>query len=246
MNNRSTAGTCRRVATLALALMLAACGDNNRGDAAQRAAREAEDGLPAPSGTGGVTGTPDVAPGPGSEGPLLGGIAPPAPAEEVPTGDPLLSGEVANPETGLGMDPDGDGPLAAPPAPDTGAAEPTSADAIRLIRDYYAAINARDYARARGLWASNGAASGQTTLQFADGFARTQGVSVEVGAPGAEDAGAGQRYIEVPVSLSATQADGSTKRYAGRYVLHRTVVDGATPDQRAWRIQSADLGEVQP
>ena len=95
--------------TLLLALMLAACGDNNRGDAAQRAAREAEDGLPAPSGTGGVTGTPDVAPGPGSEGPLLGGIAPPAPAEEVPTGDPLLSGEVANPETGLGMDPDGDG-----------------------------------------------------------------------------------------------------------------------------------------
>ncbi len=227
--------------------MLGACGGGGDGDAAQRAAQGADDALPTPSGTGGVTGTPDVAPGPGSQGPALGG-APPPPA---PTGEDLATGQLPpgspfNPETGLGVDPDGDGPLTAPPAPDTGAAEPTAADAVSLVRDYYAAINARDYARAHRLWANDGAASGQTALQFASGFARTQGVSVEVGAPGAEDAGAGQRYLEVPVSLSATQADGSVKRYAGRYVLHRTVVDGATPDQRTWRIQSADLREVQP
>lgn len=236
-----------RAATLALVLLLAACGGADDGDAARGAAQGTDDALPTPAGIGGVTGTPDVAPGPGAQGPALGGAAPaPSPADQDLVIDPSLPGGVVNPETGLAVDPDGDGPLTAPPAPDTGAAEPTAADAVTLLRDYYAAINARDYARAHGLWANNGAASGQTTLQFAGGFARTQGVSVEVGAPGVEDAGAGQRYIEVPVSLSATQLDGSIRRYAGRYVLHRTVVDGASAEQRAWRIRSADLREVQP
>ena len=58
------------------------------------------------------------------------------------------------------------------------------------------------------------------------------------------DAGAGQRYIQVPVALTATRVDGSVHRYAGTYTLHRTVVDGATDEQRAWRIASADLREV--
>ena len=104
---------------------------------------------------------------------------------------------------------------------------------------------ARDYGRAHGLWSGNGSASGQSPQQFAAGFAQTKGVSVEVGAPSREDAGAGQRYLEVPVSVRATQADGSVRRYAGSYVLQRTVVDGATAEQRSWRIRSADLREVQ-
>lgn len=246
MSNRLNASALRRTTLLALTLVLCACGRGDESDRQQRAAQGAENGLPTPAGTGGVTGTPDVLPGPGAQGPALGGTPPPPP----PSAEDLVIQELPdggiNPETGLGVDPDGDGPLTAPPAVDTGAAEPTAADAVALVRDYYAAINARDFARAHGLWANGGNASGQTTLQFAAGFADTQGVSVEVGAPGAQDAGAGQRYIQVPVSLSATHADGSIKRFVGRYVLHRTVVDGASADQRAWRIQSADLREVQP
>ncbi|HWU69863.1 MAG TPA: hypothetical protein VN017_00715, partial [Pseudoxanthomonas sp.] len=79
-----------------------------------------------------------------------------------------------------------------------------------------------------------------TPAQFADGFAGTTGVSVEIGTPGPVDAGAGQRYIEIPVRLDATQADGRIDRYAGRYVLHRSVVEGGNPD---WRIERATLAK---
>lgn len=234
----------RPALVLALAATLAACGGAGEREAKQREAARGGEALPTPVGTRGVTGTPDVAPGGDAQTPSLGGTPPPAaPTEDlvIQEGMPPL-----NPETGVGIDPDGDGPLVAPPAVDTGAAEPTPADAVAVIRDYYAAVNARDYASAYRLWSGSGTASGQTNLQFAAGFERTQGVSVEVGAPGRQDAGAGQRYLQVPVSLRATQADGSVRRFAGSYVLHRSVVDGATPDQRAWRIRSADLREVTP
>jgi len=45
----------------------------------------------------------------------------------------------------------------------------------------------------------------------------------------------------VPVTLDATQRDGSTHHYAGSFTLRRAVVDGATDEQRAWRIASASL-----
>ncbi|MGH8078899.1 MAG: hypothetical protein ACREPE_16495, partial [Lysobacter sp.] len=91
-----------------------------------------------------------------------------------------------------------------------------------------------------------GRATGQSPQQFANGFADTSGVSVEVMAPGRVDAAAGSRHIEVPVALTATQDDGSQRKYVGAYMLRRAVVDGATPEQRSWRIASADLREVQP
>jgi hypothetical protein len=105
---------------------------------------------------------------------------------------------------------------------------------------------ARDYGHAYALWSQQGAASGQGPQQFANGFADTSEVSVQIGTPGAEDAGAGQRYIEIPVTVTAIHADGSRHSYAGSYVLHRTVVDGASAEQRAWRISSAKLREATP
>src|SRR3546814_3363627 len=74
---------------------------------------------------------------------------------------------------------------------------------------------------------------------FADGFADTAQVVATLGEPGRVDPGAGQRYIQIPVGITATTSDGSVRRYAGTYTLHRTVVDGATAEQRAWRIASA-------
>ena len=245
MSRPSHAVLVRRLAPLALSLLLGACGGDDD-DARRRVAEGADEGLPTPSGAVGVTGTPEVGPGTQGQAPSLGGTPAATAAGEDLVIETVAPGALPNPETGLGVDPDGTGPLAPPPAPDSGAAEATAADAVALVRDYYAAINARDYASAHRLWSDNGGASGQSTLEFADGFARTQGVSVEVGAPGAQDAGAGQRHIEVPVSVAATQADGSVRRYTGRYVLHRSVVDGAAPEQRAWRIRAADLREIAP
>ncbi len=123
--------------------------------------------------------------------------------------------------------------------------EPTPEDAVGVIRDYYAAINRGDFARAYTLWVDGGGASGQSLQQFAAGFAETTGVSVEVMPPGNVDAAAGSRFVEVPVAITATQRDGSQHKYVGAYVLRRADVDGATPEQRAWRIGSADLREVQ-
>ena len=175
-----------------------------------------DDGLPKPAGAAGsVTGMPN--PGASTPDPGQPGAIETAP-EDATT-------ETANVDT---------------PAD----AEPRADAAVAVVRAYYAAINARDYATAYAQWRDGGGASGQSAQQFADGFASTQGVSVQIGTPGAIDAGAGQRHIEIPVTVESHQADGSIRRYAGSYVLGLTVVDGATPEQRSWHIASANLREV--
>lgn len=207
-------------ALLLCTLLIAACGDRKNPTAA--AGDEATEQLPAPAGaSGGVTGMPDR-PGPGPVGPPVA-EAPEVPVDE--NGNPLL-----------------------PEAPEEGAAvpEPTPDDAVAVIRSYYEAINSGDFDRAYALWSDGGRSSGKSPQQFATGFADTTGVSVEMQAPGNVDAAAGSRYVEVPVTIVATHRDGSQHRFAGKYVLRRAVVDGATPEQRQWRIASADLGEVAP
>lgn len=225
----------RIFAALALCAVLAACGDR---DAPGRAASGDGDteALPSPEGTarGSVTGMPDK-PGPGQVGPPQPAVAPLLDEQ----GNPILvPPEEAQP---------GDPSPAETPLPDaSAAAEPGPEEAVAVVRDYYAAINRRDFARAHALWGDGGRASGQTPQQFADGFSDTTGVSVEILAPGEVDAGAGQRHIEVPVALTATHADGRQQRFVGAYTLSRTVVDGATAEQRTWHIASADLREVAP
>lgn len=118
----------------------------------------------------------------------------------------------------------------------------TSAEAAAaVIREYYAAIDARDYPRAYRLWSSDGAASGRTYEKFANGFAHTARVEARIGEPGRIDAAAGSRYIEVPVRLHAVTDRGEDQRFIGRFTLRRSEVDGATAEQRRWRIASAKL-----
>ncbi|RDZ29333.1 hypothetical protein [Lysobacter silvisoli] len=227
------------IALLAAALVLSACGKDE--DPQTRAANgEAGELLPAPQGAqGGVTGMPSQ-PGPGQIGPPSGELPPGTLLDE--NGNPILP---ATPEDGTVAA--GEDDVAPVDAVDPASAdEPTPQDAVTVVRDYYAAINARAYARAYALWSDGGRASGQTPQQFADGFADTNGVSAEILPPGRVDAAAGSRYIEVPVALTATQRDGSQRKYIGAYVLRRAVVDGATPEQRAWHIGSADIREVKP
>jgi hypothetical protein len=211
------------VVLLLCTLFTTACGD--RKDQGATTTKAATEQLPAPGGTsgGGVTGMPDR-PGPGPVGPPVAEVpeAPDVPLDE--NGNPVLT-----------------------EAPgDVAAAEPTPEDAVAVIRNYYEAINSGDFDRAYALWSDNGRSSGKSPQQFAAGFADTTGVSVEMHSPGNVDAAAGSRYIAVPVTITATQRDGSQRRFAGKYVLRRAVVDGATPEQRQWRIASADLGELAP
>lgn len=227
---------------LIAAILLAACGDKTSADRERPAAGES--GLPTPqTTTGSVTGMPD-APGPGqNQAPANLELPPDMPiASDGTPGVPSLDG---NPETGMAMPGSpGNGELLTPEGLPRG--EPGPGDAVDTLREYYANINSRSYGRAYVLWSGSGSGSGQSPQQFADGFASTTGVSIEIRQPGAMGAAAGSRYINVPVVIVASQRDGSLRKYAGAYTLRYSVVDGATPEQRNWRIDSADLREVNP
>ncbi|MGH7446548.1 MAG: hypothetical protein ACRELT_03245, partial [Longimicrobiales bacterium] len=116
-----------------------------------------------------------------------------------------------------------------------------AAAAVEVVEQYYAAINAKDLRRAYSLWSGSGAASGQSFDDFARGYAETARVRVEFGAPGRIEAAAGSRYVTVPVVITADTSAGVRERFSGTYTLRRSVVDGATAEQRSWRIQSADI-----
>jgi hypothetical protein len=219
-------------------LLLGGCGHKTAGSdtAAAAAGTQGDVALPKPEATGQpVTGMP-ATPGPRPVGSAL--VAPPEtqPGTEadMAPGDVAIDGQAAPGDSGA---PAGTNEMPA------AIGEPGVQDAVSVIRDYYAAIEQHDYARAWSLWSDGGRSSGQTAQQFADGFANTAHVVVQPGAPGRLDAAAGSRYIEVPVTVEAAQRDGTVRRYAGSYTLRRAVVDGATADQRAWRIASANLHE---
>jgi hypothetical protein len=124
-------------------------------------------------------------------------------------------------------------------------AESAAAAAV-VIREYYEAINRKDYERAYHRWGGGGAASGKTYETFVRGFSGTESVTVDVGSPSRIEGAAGSRYVTVPVAILATAAGGATQRFAGTYTLRRSVVDGATPEQRAWHIDSAQIKVGKP
>lgn len=224
----------RSLPVLCLMLSLCACGDDKDARDQRDAQGNTVDALPRPQGaSGSVTGMPD-APGPGQVGPPGTGLPADAAGAEasdaLPAEEVVLDGEAsASPDTGPLID-----------------SEPGPQDAVALVRDYYAAINAGDFGNAHALWADGGTASRQTPQQFAAGFTDTTGVSVQIDEPGRVGAAAGSRYIEVPVSIDAKQRDGSVRQYVGAYTLRRSTVDGASAEQRRWRIASADIREVRP
>jgi hypothetical protein len=224
-------------------LGLGGCGDKQQAAADGGNGSDSTASLPKPEITGGsVTGMPDR-PGPGQ----IGAPDTASPDTPVASDDSLVEPAVDDDMLDDGTLPD----ATEPPSPGTGAipqdalpaGEPTAQDALAVVREYYGAIDSHNYARAYSLWSDGGRSSGKTLQQFADGFADTASVAVALEAPSRIDAAAGSRYIEVPVTLTATRRDGSVRRYAGTYTLRRAVVDGATAEQRAWRIASSDIDE---
>lgn len=231
------------VSGLIAACLLAGCAGNDTDDGEPRSDASGLSELPVPEGgRGGVTGMPAL-PGPGT-------IGAPGPTPDLQP-EPLVDGEgnpietAADSESADGLA----GDLAGNSA-DSGApafpGEPGVQDAVAVVREYYAAIDRSNFAHAYRLWSDGGVAAGQSPQQFADSFAATAAHSVEFMTPGRIDAAAGARYVEIPVAIEATGRDGAVKRFAGAYTLRRTVADGASAEQRAWRIVSADLREVRP
>jgi hypothetical protein len=126
------------------------------------------------------------------------------------------------------------GSQAQPPTP---AAERSVDAAVAIVRDYYAAIEARDYRTAYRLW------HGRYSLaQVRKGYADTTHVTVTPVPPFQADAGAGSLYCEVPVKVDAVLKDGRRQHFTGRFTLRRVNdVDGSTAAQRCWHIIGAAL-----
>ena len=115
--------------------------------------------------------------------------------------------------------------------------------AVSVIHDYYDAIAKRDFEKAYGYWGSTGPL-GQTLESFAAGFADTATVTVKTGKPSRVEPAAGSRYVEVPVTITATTKAGETQRFEGTYTLRRSVVEGAAAANAKWHIHKASIRKI--
>jgi len=128
--------------------------------------------------------------------------------------------------------------------------EDSAQGAANVVQTYYALLEARKYGEAYRLWEPNSV--GMTPGAFAASFARYSEYHANIGASGRIDAGAGQRYVTVPVQVYGRLKDGARAfNLRGSVTLHRAGdIDGATAEQRRWRIRNADLkprpGEAAP
>ena len=120
--------------------------------------------------------------------------------------------------------------------------DPTSGQAAAdVVRRYYAAINARDYATAWTQWGDDGR-PGQTFKGFEQGFAKTRATRVTIGTLPPAEGAAGSVYQTVPVTVEATTDSGARQRFVGSYVVRRVNgVDGASAAQLRWHLDSATL-----
>jgi hypothetical protein len=181
----STHSAARIACVLLLAALAGACGER-AGDQSTHSGDDVEP-LPAPAQVqGSVTGMPGK-PGPG-EVPLSGDPPPPPPRPEGIAMD--LERLEDNPETGL--------------------ATPATGDAAQVVRDYYAALAARDHARAYAAWSDGGRASGLDPAGFAASFDDVIGIEATVGEP-------------EPVA----DADGARQAAAGAWRAASCCVPGA-------------------
>ncbi len=166
-----------------------------------------------------------------------------APAEPVPAAGaptPVTPATTLPPGEGI---PGVSAPPPSPsPVPADAMAEPSADDAVQVLRSYFAAIGDRRYGDAWRLWGGSGQASGMTQAAFAQSFAKYAEYRATIGTPGRIDAGAGQRYIQIPVQVTGRLKDGTPVSLAGPVTLHRTGnIDGATAEQRAWRLSDSGL-----
>lgn len=120
---------------------------------------------------------------------------------------------------------------------------PTSAQgAADVVQTYYAHIGQKAYGEAWKLWSNGGQASNQTPEAFAKSFGRYAAYNAQVGAPGLAEGAVGSLYIEVPVVIYGRMMNGAELHQAGKATLRRVNdVDGATPEQRLWRIAQIEL-----
>jgi hypothetical protein len=113
--------------------------------------------------------------------------------------------------------------------------------AVAVLRDYYAAIDRRDFRAAYAGWGDDGPPGHPSLGDFARGFALTDSVRLDLGQPGRIEGAAGSRYVEIPVTVHAFERGGRTTTYGGSYVLRRSVVPGSSDANSRWHLYRATL-----
>ncbi len=116
-------------------------------------------------------------------------------------------------------------------------------DAIQVLRSLFNAINREEYLRAYSYWEPN--AQGLKPFdQFQQGYADTSSVKLTVGTM-TSDAGAGQRYYQVPVTLVSTSTTNVVETFVGCYTLHLGLPDAqGVPPYQGIAIRSATVQKV--
>ncbi len=141
--------------------------------------------------------------------------------------------------------PDASAPAAAPSpaASTTPVAGVDDVSPAGVVRRYTNALAARRYDEAWALWDDGGAASGMTREAFAASFERYATYRATVGTPFDADAGAGQRYITVPVVVTGSLKSGGPFRLEGPVVLHKAAdgIESDDPHAHDWRIRSSEM-----
>jgi hypothetical protein len=112
-----------------------------------------------------------------------------------------------------------------------------------LLRAYYDAINAKDYARAYGYWENP---PNPTLEEFTQGYSNTASVAVLLGQPVLQGA-AGSQYARIPTVLAATTNSGGLEMFSGCYVARETTPGADTSSQAGkWLLHSAMIGLAPP
>lgn len=126
-------------------------------------------------------------------------------------------------------------PAAAAPAP-VARVPSTSHNPQEVLIAWAKAVSTRDWATARGYWGESGARSGLSPEAFAAKWGALKDPQLDIG-KGAQQGAAGSSYYTAPVTIR----DGA-RSITGEVVMRRVNdIDGATPEQLRWHIESTTL-----
>ncbi len=116
-----------------------------------------------------------------------------------------------------------------------------------VVARYYALVGARRFAAAWSLWGDHGAACRRTAAQFAASLAPMGNIAAQVGAEQEPEAGAGQRYVTVPVAIHLTVQRGAPVQENARVTLHRVAdgIESSDPEDHQWRITGMTMVPVE-
>lgn len=106
-----------------------------------------------------------------------------------------------------------------------------------LVRSLYNAIGRKEYGRA---WSYFATPPADTIEAYAEGYADTESIELEVGAP-AEEGAAGSVYYTLPVAIEARGADGKERVFAGCYTMRMANPQVQAEEFQPMRIEKGRL-----